>query len=114
MSVPRSDSGEVIDVRPLVAAPPELKATTLVKTEALEVRRLVFPKGREVPTHRATGEITVHCLEGRVAFTAGGTTRTLEAGQMLWLGAGEPHSLIGLEASSLLVTKLLADRPSGP
>lgn len=107
MSVPQAQPGEVIDVRPLGAAPADLQLVTLVKTAALEVRRLILPKGREVPTHRAPGEITVHCLEGRVAFTAGGTTRTLEAGQMLVLDAGVPHSLVGLEDSAVLVTKLL-------
>ena len=33
------------------------------------------------------------------------TTRKLRAGQMLVLAAGEPHSLVGLEDSSVLVTK---------
>lgn len=107
MSVPQTQPGEVIDVRPLGAVPADLQMVTLVKTAALEVRRLSLPKGREIPTHRAPGEITVHCLEGRVAFTAGGTTRTLEAGQMLALDAGAPHSLVGLEDSEVLVTKLL-------
>jgi quercetin dioxygenase-like cupin family protein len=104
----------VFDVRPLGIAPADLQLITFVKTAALEVRRLVLPKGREIPTHRAPGEITVHCLEGRVAFTAGGTIRTLEAGQMLFLDASVPHSLVGLEDSSLLVTKLLPVRPAGP
>jgi quercetin dioxygenase-like cupin family protein len=95
----------VFDVRPLGTAPTDLQLITLVKTAALEVRRLVLPKGREIPTHRAPGEITVHCLEGRVAFTACGVARELEAGQMLLLRAHEPHSLSGLEDSSVLVTR---------
>ena len=114
MSTPQAEPGEVFDVRPLGTAPTDLQLITLVKTAALEVRRLVLPKGREIPTHRAPGEITVHCLEGRVAFTAGGTTRTLEAGQMLVLDAGAPHSLFGLEDSALLVTRLLIPRRSEP
>jgi quercetin dioxygenase-like cupin family protein len=72
----------------------------------MEVRRLTLPKGRELPTHRAPGEITVQCLQGRVAFTADAITVELEAGRMLFLEAGTPHSLVGLEDSSLLVTKL--------
>ena len=104
---PQAEPGEVIDVRPLETAPADLQLITLVKTATLEVRRLILPKGREIPAHRAPGEITVHCLQGRVAFTAGGTTRDLAAGQMLYLDAGDPHALVGLEDSSLLVTKLL-------
>ncbi len=81
-------------------------------TETLEVRRLTLAKGREIPTHHARGEIVVHCLEGQIAFTTGGTTRNVSAGQLIVLAAGEPHSLVGLEESTVLVTKNLLVRPS--
>ena len=87
-------------------------SSLLAKTATLEVRRLILSKGREIPTHHAPGEITVHCLEGRIAFTSGGTTRELGAGQMLVLAAGEPHSVAGLEDSTVLVTKVLPANPS--
>jgi quercetin dioxygenase-like cupin family protein len=93
---------------------PGESSSTLAKTATLEVRRLTVPKGREIPTHHARGEITVHCLEGRIAFTADGTMRELGAGQMLVLAAGEPHSLVGLEDSSVLVTKVLPANPPAP
>ena len=57
--------------------------------------------------HQVAGEITVQCLEGRIAFTAGGATRELSAGQMLYLAGNEPHSLRGVEDASVLVTILL-------
>src|SRR5262249_36059174 len=110
----QAEPGEVFDVGPPATAPADPQLITLVETAALEVRRLVLAKGREIPTHRAPGEITVHCLEGRVAFTAGGTTRSLEASQMLVLDAAAPHSLVGLGDSALRVTKLLPPRRSGP
>jgi quercetin dioxygenase-like cupin family protein len=98
---------EVIDTRsagPLASGAP---SSLLARTATLEVKRLIISKGREIPTHRSPGEITVHCLEGRIAFTACGTTRELGAGQMIVLAAGEPHSLVGLEDASVLVTKVL-------
>ena len=104
----------MIDVRPPGPALAGAPSSTLAKTATLEVRRLVLPKGREIPTHHARGEITVHCLEGRIAFTADGTTRELKAGQMLVLAAGEPHSLVGLEDSQVLVTKVLSANPPAP
>jgi quercetin dioxygenase-like cupin family protein len=107
MKTPQANPAEVIDLRPPGSAPSGTDLTTLVKTPAMEVRRLSLPKGRELPAHRAAGEITVQCLQGRVAFTAGDTTVELEAGRMLFLEAGTPHSLVGLEDSSLLVTKLI-------
>ena len=114
MSEPQPKLSEVIDVRPAGPARPGAPSSTLVKTATLEVRRLTLSKGREIPTHQARGEITVHCLEGRIAFTAAETTRELGAGQMLVLAAGEPHSLVGLEDSSVLVTKVLPGSPAGP
>jgi quercetin dioxygenase-like cupin family protein len=65
------------------------------------------PAGTVVPTHRVPGEITVQCLEGRVAFTAGDTTRELGAGELLYLSGDESHSLRGIEDASVLVTILL-------
>ena len=52
----------------------------------------------------------MHCLEGQVAFTALGKKQTLESGQLLYLPAGEPHALKGIEDASLLLT-IVAPKP---
>jgi hypothetical protein len=44
---------------------------------------------------------------GCIAFSACDTTWELGPGQALILAAGEPHSLVGLEESTVLLTKLL-------
>ncbi len=106
MAIPHIQSGEVIHLS-LGTALSGSKTTTLVKTTDLELIRLIVPAGKVIPLHKAPGEITVQCLEGRVAFTAEGKTQELTAGQLLYLTAGEPHALTGLEDSSLLVTLLL-------
>jgi quercetin dioxygenase-like cupin family protein len=107
MAIPHAKSGEFIDIRPLGAALVHARTTTLVKTETFEVIRLVVPAGKEIPTHRTAGEITVQCLEGRVTFTAGGESRELAAGQLLYLAREIPHSLHGIEDASILVTIML-------
>lgn len=112
MTEPQSKLSEVIDVRPSELNPARASSSTLARSATLEVRRLILARGREIPTHRAPGEITVHCLEGRITFTAAGMTRELGAGQMIVLAAGEPHSLVGLEDSSVLVTKVVPASPS--
>ncbi|MGN6543896.1 MAG: cupin domain-containing protein [Aureliella sp.] len=106
MAIAHCKPGEVVDLS-LGENLASSKTTTLVKTEDLEVIRLVLPAGKEIPTHKAPGEITVQCIDGRVAFTADGKTAELAAGQMLYLTAGEPHAVKALEASSVLVTILL-------
>ena len=52
----------------------------------------------------APGEITVQCLEGRVQFEAAGQTHAMQAGDFLWLPAGEPDALRAEADASLLVT----------
>jgi len=107
MSIPHVKSGEVVEL-PLGPALGSARTTTLVKTTNLELIRLVLPAGREIPSHKAPGEITVQCLEGRVAFSADGKTQELIAGQLLYLAAGTPHALKATEDTSLLVTLLLS------
>jgi quercetin dioxygenase-like cupin family protein len=107
MAIPHAKSAEIVDVHPLGATLATGVTRTLVKTKAIEVIRLVIHAGKEIPLHKAPNEITVQCLEGRVAFTAEGQTQELTAGQLLYLAAGEPHALKGIENSSLLVTILL-------
>ena len=110
MSVPHADPGEIVDVRPFGAALTTTATQTLVKTGAVTVIRMVVPAGKEIPTHTAKGELVVQCLEGKIAFTAGGKTHDLEAGHLLYLSTGEPHSLRGIEDASLLLTVLLPGR----
>lgn len=106
MSIQHAKSGEVVQLA-LGAALGGSKTMTLVKTADLELIRLVVPAGKEIPSHKAPGEITVQCLEGRVAFTANGKTQELNPGDLLYLSAGEPHAVKGIEDSSLLVTILM-------
>jgi quercetin dioxygenase-like cupin family protein len=73
----------------------------------MEIIRLVLPKDKKIATHTVPGEITVQCIEGKVAFTALEQTFDMEPSRMLYLTAGQPHSLRAVEDSSLLVTILL-------
>lgn len=104
MAIPHAGPGQVIDVQPLGAALTSAKTSTLIKTKCLEVVRLVMPAGKEISEHQARGEITVQCLEGKIAFTALGKTQELTAGQMLYLEAGEPHAVKCIEDASFLLT----------
>src|SRR6516225_8351447 len=107
MAIPHAKPGEIVDVRPLGSARASAQTKTLFRAEQVEVIRLVVPAGREIEEHKAKGEIVVQCLEGKVAFTAFGKAQTLEAGKLLYLTAGEPHTVKGIEDASLLLTILL-------
>jgi quercetin dioxygenase-like cupin family protein len=107
MAIPHAQPGEVVDVRPLGSALASAQTQTLFRAEQVEVIRLVVPAGKEIDEHKAKGAIVVQCLEGKVAFTAFGKAHTLEAGKLLYLPTGEPHSVKGIENASLLLTILL-------
>ena len=103
MSIPHLKSGDIAYL-PIIEMLPSMMTVTLVNTDGLEVIRLVVLAGQEIPTHKAQGPITVQCLDGRVRFTAHGRTHELDAGKFLYLSSAEPHSLVGIEDSSLLRT----------
>ena len=112
MAIPHAKSGEVVNVRPLGPGLSTASTWTIIKTDDLEVIRIVLPAGKELRPHKVPGEITVHCLEGKVEFHFGEQMRELTAATFLYLEGGSEHSLRASEDSSLLVTILLQHKRS--
>ncbi len=104
--------GKTVNVRPLGTALAATKTKTLAMTDDMEIIRLIVPAGKVIPEHQGKGTVIVHCLEGQVALTAFGQTQNLQAGELLYLPAGEGHSIKGLRDASLLLTILLPKRLS--
>jgi quercetin dioxygenase-like cupin family protein len=107
MAIPHAKPGEIVNVCPLGSALASAQTQTLIRAEQVQVIRLVVQAGKEIPEHKAKGEIVVHCLEGRVDFAVFGKTLQLRAGELFYLPNGEPHTVTGIENSSLLLTVLL-------
>jgi len=110
MAIPHAQPGEVIDVRPLADMSASAKTRMLIKTPHVEVIRIVLPAGKVIADHKAPGEITVHCLEGRMIFTTMDQEKELHAGDLLYLLAEEKHSVEASEDSSFLLTMVLPKR----
>ena len=104
MAIPHAASGQAIDVRPLGAALATGRTVALVKTDTLEVFRMVLRAGRSAPPHKVPGEITVQCIEGRIDVTAEGRSHVIGPGQLLYLSGGVTHGVVALEDASALVT----------
>ncbi len=100
MATPRATQGELIDVRPLGDGLRDSKSIILIRSDHLEVVRLVLPAGKHISEHRAPGEITVQCLEGVVTFGTGVGAQLMRSGDMLFLSGGEPHWLEAVERLS--------------
>ena len=75
-----------------------------METDNQKFVRMVLRAGDQVAPHAAAGEVTVHCLEGKLAFSAEGKTQELSAGRLLFLKAGVPHSMQAVEDSRVLMT----------
>ncbi len=103
MATHHASPGELIDIGPLGNTLGDTKTGTLLKTDDMEVLRLVLAAGKTIAEHKAPGEIIVQCIEGRVQFTTMDKTIELTAGTMLYLTVAQPHALHAVEDSSLLV-----------
>lgn len=109
MATHHAAPGEIVDLASWADDLPSEKTKVIIKTNEMELARLVIPKGKEYPNHKvSSGPIVVQCVQGRVELTATGSTQELHSGQLLYLTAGEPHSLKGVEDSVILLTILLA------
>jgi len=103
MAIQHAVSGQPVGVMPVANALGLRQSEAVFKTNELEVMRLVLPRGKTMPAHKVAGDITVHCLEGRIGFSSDGDTRELAAGELLYLDGGVQHSLTGIEDASALV-----------
>lgn len=97
---------DVISVRPLAARIAETKTHSLLKTDQMQMMRLVLVAGQTVPEHQVGGEMTLLCLEGRVLVNTPGRQCRLAEGDLVLLPAHEPHALEAQADSSLLATLL--------
>lgn len=107
MSLHHATSGEIIDIHPLGSKLSDTPSTALLKSDQLEIMRLVLAAGKEIPEHNVPGEITLQCLEGKVEVRAHGKTQTLSANELVLLAGNVPYSLRGVENCSVLMTIVL-------
>jgi quercetin dioxygenase-like cupin family protein len=107
MATKRAAPGEIIEI----VSPSDDKTRALIKTDEIEVLRLVVPRNKTVDTHQVPGDITVQCLAGSAALTTPEGELELHAGQLVYLERDTPHAVRGLDDAWLLVT--IAFRPKG-
>ena len=104
MSTHHAKPGEVVSLATWAEDLPADQTKAIVKTDEMELIRLVLPLGKELPNHKVSGPITVQCIEGKIEFTAMGATQALMPNELLHLMPGEPHSVKAIEPSIVLLT----------
>lgn len=104
MALKHAQPFEAIDLHPLAGQLAAAVSTSLIKSQGLQLMRVVLRAGQGLPEHLVRGEITLQCLEGRATVLTPGRRIELSAGQLTLLPAGEPHAVQAVEDTSLLVT----------
>lgn len=104
MAIPHALPAQPIDIRPLGTRLAGERTIALFKSAHLEVLRLVLLRGKSFPPHKVAGDITIHCIEGRIDVTLEDGSHVLGAGELLYLPGGALHGVAALEDASALVT----------
>jgi quercetin dioxygenase-like cupin family protein len=114
MALHHAKPGEVTDLGPMGPGLREARTAAITKADHFEAIRLIVHAGAEIPQHKVSGEITLHCLEGHVELGIDPTPIVLKANQWVYLKGGALHSVKAIEDSSLLLTIFLRNAPAGP
>jgi|SRR5699024_16823 len=104
MATHHASPAEVVDLETWAQDLPHEKTKVIVKADEMELARLVIPAGKEIPTHKVTGPIIVHCISGQIELAAMGKTQRLMPNQLLYLMPDEPHLVKAIEDSVVLLT----------
>lgn len=107
MALHHAKPGEVIDLRPIGSDLRGARTEAIIKSDRFEAIRLVVRAGAEIPQHKVSGEITLHCLEGHVELGVAPAPIILKANEWVYLEGGAAHSVKAIEDSSLLLTIIL-------
>jgi quercetin dioxygenase-like cupin family protein len=113
MALPHAQLLDVINVAPLGDKLRDAVSTSLIKTRRVQLLHMVLPAHRDQPEHHVEDECIVHCLEGQVEITMPGGVRSLAAGTVAVLPAGQRHGLRARTDCAVLVTLLLREGDAG-
>ena len=104
MALSHARPGQVIDISPLGDALAQSATHAIVKTQALELIRVVLHEGQTLPPHKVYGEMTLLCIEGAVDVDVAGSACELRAGQVILFPAQAEYAVRARRDSSLLMT----------
>ena len=113
MALKHTAPAEVVDLLPLGPRFGDAKTHAIVRAAQFEAIRLVLPAGTEIPTHNVVGPITLYCIEGHARLDLDVGQVEMRAGDWLHLEGGTPHSVKGVEDTSMLLTILFVVTHSG-
>ncbi|MBP7178783.1 MAG: hypothetical protein KBA29_07110 [Moraxellaceae bacterium] len=106
MALVHAKSGELIILDPHSAQ----RSETLIRDDHMEVAQMVLETGQYLKEHSAAGAMMIQVLKGAIDFEAHGTTQRIEPGHLMYLRDSEPHAVLALENTVLLLSIFLHRR----
>jgi len=109
------DAASVVSLeKEIQFAPNGIVSRTLLAAPSLRLVLFGFDKGQELTEHISPRRALVQALSGVCEFTVNGRPHRLQAGQMLFMPAGAPHSVRALERFAMLLTLFPAREEDQP
>jgi len=106
MALKHADFMEVVDLTITPAGAEAQGSASVLKTDRIQLMRLVMTAGQVLPEHRVPGEITIQCLSGEITVTSGTRSARLAPCQLVALEGDAPHAVHAHVDATLLVTLL--------
>jgi quercetin dioxygenase-like cupin family protein len=106
MALTHLPHGQLAHAGPLGDALAATRTFTLVRTDDLQIFRLVLRAGTDLAEHAVPGAMVFQCVEGEVIFRAPGCELRMRAGDLTHVAASTPHSVHAITDMSALVTVL--------
>lgn len=107
MATHHAVSGEVVNLARWADDLAEEHSKVIMRSEALELARLVIPRGTTMHPHRpcrVAGAVVIHCLDGAIRLRVAGRDATVRAGELVHLEGGVEHEISALEDALVLLT----------
>lgn len=104
MSTHHAAPVEIVNLATWADDLPKEHSKAIVKTNEMELARLILPPGEGIEDQHVDGPLVVHCLSGSVEFDAMGKQQELGDGELAYLPAEEPFTLKARRHALVLLT----------
>ena len=104
MATHHASPGEIVNLATWADDLAAEHSKAIVKTDEMELARLLLPTGESIENHHVEGPLVVHCLSGCLEITALGRTQEIGGGELLFLPPATTFTLKARRRALLLVT----------
>lgn len=87
----------------------EIKKEPVMRNHTGEIMVVGLDQGRELPEHKAPGDVMVQGLSGEVEFVVAGKRLTVTPGEVFVMEKDTPHAVKALSKAKFLLTIIKAD-----